>query len=153
MEILPILISAVAALVALGTLIKAIVEYKRSAAAKRFELFLAMRARLRQNNEFAEICELLEAESEELRSLPLEKKDRFAGFFEELAIMRNSGILNDDVALYMFGYWAIRCNRSEHFWHGLNREQALWSLFFDFANEMEDAHRNFQFDPKRYHLR
>ena len=37
------------------------------------------------------------------------------------------------VALYMFGYFAIRCHDSKNFWAGLNCEQVLWSLFMDFA--------------------
>lgn len=152
-DILTLAIAGTAATVALATLIKAIIEYQRNATTKRLELFLTMRTRLRLDKEFVEICDLLEGDSEKLRSIPLVQKDRFTGFFEELAIMRNSGLLNEQVTLYMFGYWAIRCNRSRNFWDGLNRDQALWSLFFHFAEEMEVAQKSFRFQPTKYHLR
>ena len=67
--------------------------------------------------------------------------------------MRNSRIVNDHVTLYMFGYWAVRCNQSQNFWHGLNREQPLWALFFDFAKEMEVAQKRFHFDRRQYPVR
>jgi hypothetical protein len=47
---------------------------------------------------------------------------RYEAVFEELAIIRNSRLINDRATLYMFGYWAILCNKSDNLWHGLNRE-------------------------------
>jgi hypothetical protein len=151
-DILALILSSVVATIGLATLIRAIIEYKRSTATKRLELFLTMRTRLREDAEFKKICQLLETDDEKLRDIPLIQKDRFTGFFEELAIMRNSGLINDDVTLYMFGYFAIRCNDSTNYWHGLNRNQALWSLFFSFAEDMERAYKDFKFDKKRFHV-
>lgn len=151
-ELLTIILSAVGAVVALATLVKAVFEYRRNGSVNRLELFLMMRKRLREDTEFKEICELLESDDPKLRDIPLVQKDRFTGFFEELAIMRNSNLINDDVVLYMFGYFAILCNHSKNFWHGLNRNQKLWSLFFSFAEEMEKADRDFKFVKERYHV-
>ena len=151
-DILTLILTGVVAAIGLATLIKAIIEYKRSTATKRLELFLAMRTRLREDEEFKTICQLLETDDEKLRDIPLIQKDRFTGFFEELAIMRNSGLINDDVTLYMFGYFAIRCNQSKNYWHGLNRNQQLWSLFFSFAEDMERVYKDFKFDKKRFHV-
>jgi hypothetical protein len=36
----------------------------------------------------------------------------------------------------MFGYYAIRCWKSEAFWVGLDRESPYWGLFRSFAVEM-----------------
>ena len=151
-DILEISISSVVAVLALGTFIKAILEYKKNSNIKRLELFLNMRTRLRQDNDFIEICELLETDDKKLRNIPAIKKDRFTGFFEELAIMRNSGLMNDDVTLYMFGHYAIRCKQSENYWDGLNKNQPLWALFFDFATDMEKAHDKFKFEKSNYHV-
>lgn len=57
------------------------------------------------------------------------------------------------VALYMFGYFAIRCHDSKNFWAGLNCEQVLWSLFMDFARQIKDAQREFSFKRKRFRRR
>jgi hypothetical protein len=86
-------------------------------------------------------------------AIPLVQRDRFIGFFEELAIMRNSTLINDQVTLYIFGYWAIQWNKSDSFGHGLNRKQVSWSLFLSFADDMERAQANYQFKSRNYHLR
>ncbi|MFN8748703.1 MAG: hypothetical protein ACK5ZE_13900 [Pseudanabaena sp.] len=149
-DLLTLILSTIVAIVGLATFIKALIEYRRSSATKRLELFLMMRTRLREDPEFKEICELLESDDPKLREIPLVQRDRFTGFFEELAIMHNSKLINDDVAFYMFGYFAIRCNHSENFWHGLNRNQKLWALFFSFAKDMEKADRKFTFVKDHY---
>jgi hypothetical protein len=111
-----------------------------------------MRSRLREDSNFIEICELLEGDDPKLRAIPLVQKDRFTGFFEELAIMRNSGLMTDELALYMFGYYAILCDKSKNYWHGLNKKQALWSLFFDFASDMERQQKSYLYDRTRLNL-
>jgi hypothetical protein len=108
-----------------------------------------MRSRLREDPDFIKICELLESDDLELRIIPLVQKDRFTGFFEELAIMRNSGLMTDELALYMLGYYTILCRNSENYWHGLNKEQVLWSLFFDFASDMERQRSSYRYERKR----
>jgi len=95
---------------------------------------------------------MLEVDDPQLAEVPLIERDRFVGFFEELAILKNSGLLNDALVLYMFGYFAIRCYDSANFWAGLNRKQKLWSLFMDFAQEMKGADRKFTFERKRFRL-
>ena len=71
---------------------------------------------------------------------------------EDLAIMKNSGLINDQVTSYMFGYNAIRCNKSVNFWCGLNKKQQLWSPFFDFAEDMGKADTGFRFNRKDFQL-
>ena len=60
----------------------------------------------------------------------------FLRYFEEIALMVNSGLLRKDVAHYMFGYYAIRCWESDYFWTHLNRQGPYWALFREFAGEM-----------------
>ena len=129
--------------------IKAVVEYIKQGRAKRSEIFLMMRTRLRADPEFKKICDLLDSDSPALRDVPWIEKDRFVGFFEELAILHNSGLLRTEIMLYMFGYFAIECKNSQHFWGDVSKEGNLWELFFDFAEEMERAKREFRFDRKR----
>jgi hypothetical protein len=44
------------------------------------------------------------------------KAEYFLGFFEEVALMMNSGLIRKEVAHYMFGYYAIHCWDSKNFW-------------------------------------
>jgi hypothetical protein len=151
-DILTVIIGAAALVFTAVSVIQGLIEYKKQGISKRAEAFLQMRERLREDPVFVRICALLETDSKELQDVPLIEKDRFVGFFEELALMKNSGLVNDQVALYMFGYFAIRCSKSRNFWHGLNKEQALWSLFWDFARQMETAQEKFHFERKNFHL-
>ena len=118
-DLLPITISAVGATVAIVTAIKALIEYRKQGITKRAEIFLQMRSRLREDPSFKNICQLLETDNEKLREIPLIEKDRFIGFFEEFALIKNSGFINDNVSLYMFGYFAVACLESKNFWHSL----------------------------------
>jgi hypothetical protein len=151
-DIAPAIIGGVGVLVAAFTLIKGLIEYRKQGLTKRAEIFLQLRTRLRQDPQFSKLCDLLEVDSPELRSVPLVERDRFIGFFEELALMRNSGLINDQVCLYMFGYFAIRCLHSNNFWHDLNRDQQLWALFMDFAKQMDEAHKSFKYEAKCFRL-
>ena len=126
-----------ATVVALGTLIKALLEYSRQGAQKRAETFVAMGARFEKDARFASICDLLETDDAELALVPYGEKRDFLAFFEEIALMMNSGLISRPVAHYMFGYYAIHCADSKHFWKNVNRGSAYWALFNHFVDEMK----------------
>lgn len=151
-DILTISIGAAGVTVATVTAIKALIEFQKQGITKRAEIFLQMRSRLREDPSFKQICQMLETDNEMLREISLIEKDRFLGFFEELALIKKSGFINDDVSLYMFGYFAIKCLDSENFWEGLNKSHNLWGLFMDFAAQMKNASESFVYDAKELHL-
>jgi hypothetical protein len=151
-QIITAILSTLGVTVAAVSAFKALAEYRKQGITKRSEIFLQMRSRLREDESFKRICDLLETDDERLKDVSLVEKDRFTGFFEELALLRNSGFINDHVALYMFGYFAIRCFQSKNFWDGLNRNQPLWALFMDFARQMQEAERTFRYERRRFRL-
>ncbi|MGH8647556.1 MAG: hypothetical protein ACREX4_25080 [Gammaproteobacteria bacterium] len=125
------------ALVALITLMKGVIEFRRQGAQKRWDLFFSMHDRLKGNAKFGELCELLEQrDDEKLLSHPYQSKNDFLSFFEEVAMLTNSGLLRREVARYMFGYYAVRCWESDAFWQGINRDGPYWLLFRSFAQGM-----------------
>lgn len=135
------------ALVALVALIKGILEYVKQGAQKRAEHFLTMRKRLKDNEVFNTICYLLERDDSKLLSVPFKDKRDFLGLFEEVAIAMNSGLIRPSVAHYMFGYYALRCWRSENFWQsaeGVNRKSMYWLVFKDFAEQMQEMEKALQ---------
>lgn len=67
----------------------------------------------------------------------------YLGFFQEIALVFNSGLVKQEVAHYMFGDYAVRCWENAYFWNGVNRDGPNWSLFRDFASRMEDAEQRF----------
>lgn len=100
---LTLIIAAAAVLLTSVSFIRGAIEYRKQGLTKRAELFLTLRTRLREDATFARICDRLESDDEELRNELLVDKDRFIGFFEELALFCNSRLIRDHVAFYMFG--------------------------------------------------
>ena len=135
---------------AFATLLKGVVEYVRQGAQKRAELFLAMQRRLVDSELLDRITEMLELQDPALATLPIKDKSVFLRFFEEIALMVQSGLLRKNVAHYMFGYYAIRCWKSEAFWHNLNREGPYWELFRQFADEMTQIEKRAPFPVKKF---
>jgi hypothetical protein len=124
--------------VGVGTFIKAIWEYKRQNRTKRFEIFQGLNKRF-DEPEFLRVREMLDDDSSALATTDYTVKHNFLGFFEEIAISIKSDIIRAEVAFYMFGYYAIRCWRSENFWKEdkmIDKESPYWSLFRAFAQRM-----------------
>lgn len=114
-----------------------VMEYSHQNRLKRFDKFQTIRLKLKQNETFLRICELLESDDPELTNLDYLSKHEFLGLYEEIALALNSKIINENVAHYMFGYYVIRCWDSDKFWSGINRDSYYWSLFRHFALTMK----------------
>jgi hypothetical protein len=133
------LVASLTFVVGVVTLKRAIVEYNRQNAAKRFEIFQGMNKRF-DDGTFMKIREYLDNDDPELEKFDYTSKHNFVGFFEEIAISVNTKVMSSDVAYYMFGYYAIKCYHSANFWKGaklLIKDSVYWSLFRQFAAEME----------------
>jgi len=112
-------------------------EYRSLNVLRRFEKFQEVRRRFKESDEFRQICYLLDTDSPEISAIGFKAKRDFLGFFEEIALMHNSNLINDDVAHYMFGYYAIRCYDSPYFWSDVNKNSYYWSLFAKFVARMK----------------
>jgi len=137
------------AIIALFSFANGILEYIRQGAQKRVEQFVALRRRLKENPAFYEICSLLVYDDQGLRDVPAQDKRDFLGLIEEVALLSNSGLIRREVAHYMFGYYAVRCLESIHFWHEVERESIYWSLFHDFATQMQKVEKTFRYKRRK----
>jgi hypothetical protein len=142
--------TVVGTLVALGVLIKGVLEYTAQGAQKRAEQFFAIRNRLKQNESFKNICDLLERDDPSLEKLAFKEKRDFLGLFEEVTLLMNSGLIRKPVAHYMFGYYAIRCWESKHFWVDVNRNSSYWAAFRRFVDEMKGLEDTFEYKPNSF---
>jgi len=106
----------IAAVVAVATFVKALHEYVLENKRKRAQMYFEMRASYKFDEKFSDMFEMLEKDSKELMHLNFNKKQDFLGFYEDLALLMNTGVLKPEVVHYMFGYYAIRCWQSENFW-------------------------------------
>lgn len=143
------LATSVIALISFLTFMIAYGEYRRQSKQKRSENLQAMRKRY---DGFQDLCALLEREKSEcgrkealvgLEKMSFQEKRSFLAFYEEIALMMNSGLIKRKIVHYMFGYYAIRCWESEIFWNNINRESAYWSLFKSFVEKMKKRENSF----------
>jgi len=142
----------IAAVVAIGVAIIGIFEYKNQNKLKRVEQFIGLRKRFKENDVFNKIRELLLHNDENIKNVPTKEKTDFLGFYEEIAIMVNSGVMRKKVSYYMFGYYAIRCWESEGFWCNIYRNSIYWSVFKKFAEDMKKIEKTFKFNMKDFKL-
>lgn len=136
-DTLTILISSFVGLLTLCTLLKAILEYRLQGRQKRAELFDKFKTTLMTENRIISINSFLEDDHINLENIPLIDRYYFLGYYEQIAIAVNSGLIKKDVAHYMFGYFALCCWRSKHFWKGINKESYYWSVFKKYVDNMQ----------------
>ncbi|HEX8149678.1 MAG TPA: hypothetical protein VF591_21040 [Pyrinomonadaceae bacterium] len=137
-------------LIALAALIKGLYEYVKQGAQRRAEQFVEMRKRFKENETFRELAALIEDNDPKLLSEPFKNKLYYVGFFEEVALMVNSGLIKSEVAHYMFGYYAIRCWDNLYFWSDVNRDTPYWALFRDFVAKMRKIEGSFMYDERKF---
>jgi hypothetical protein len=133
----------IAVILTLITLIKGVFEYVIQGRQKRAEHFFNLRKKLKENETFKLICFQLETGDRAVSTISFADKRDFLGLFEEVAIMRNSGLINSNVAFYMFGYYALLCWNSDGFWADVNRNSIYWKIFAEFAKDAEIFQNNF----------
>jgi hypothetical protein len=142
--------TVVGPIVAIGLLFKGIAEYTAQGRQRRAEHFLAIRGRLKNNESFKAICDLLENDDPSLAEIAFKEKRDFLGLFEEVTLLMNSRLIRKSVAHYMFGYYAIRCWESRNFWTDVNRDSSYWAAFRAFVDEMKNLEASFEYSPRRF---
>ena len=76
-EMITVTATVLGTVVALLALVKGICEYVKQGSQKRAEHFLTMRERLKGNENFKHICNLLETDDRELLNVSFKEKPRF----------------------------------------------------------------------------
>jgi hypothetical protein len=107
---------------------------EREGRLKRFENFQQMQSRYRQDPSIQAVFRSLYPEqyrgdTGKQPSATTKNKLDFMGFYEELAIMVNSGIMRPDAAYYTFGVDAVEFWKKEQYWH----DDPTWKLFNSFV--------------------
>jgi transglutaminase-like putative cysteine protease len=136
--------------IALLTLIKAIVEYSQQGAQKRIELYLKVRSKFDDNPTFAEIRRLLDDGDPRIAEFSFKDRSDYASYFEEVALLKNSGVIKPDVAFYMFAWEATQCWQSDDFWQGFDKSDRYWGLLRIFVEEMESISKGFEVRRKEF---
>ncbi|HTA17027.1 MAG TPA: hypothetical protein VK786_04710, partial [bacterium] len=78
---------------------------------------------------FGDILDMLRTDSPALKKLKPNERERFLGFYEDLALLINSNLIQEHLAFYAFGYWLERVWVSKNFWGDpKNKEDSYWFL-------------------------
>lgn len=124
-------------LLSLITGVFGIYEYTEQGKEQRVQYFLEMRHRFKDNEEFQIISDAILDETSTLTDIPHHSRADYAGFFNVIALMVESGYVSPEVAYYMFGFYAIKCSQREDFWDGLDPKSKPWAPFYDFVKKMK----------------
>jgi len=113
------------AVTAIG-LVMGYLEYLRQGRQRRAEKYFEL---VKEFDKFGDIIDLLRDDSPKLKKLKLSQKERFLGFYEDLALLQHSGLIQEHLAFYAFGYWLDKAWSSRHFWSDpKNKENGYWFL-------------------------
>jgi hypothetical protein len=132
-------------------LLRGLYEYQMQNAQKRAESYLKLREKFKESTRFKGLFELLEHDDPKLAGISYEIKQDFLGFYEDIAMFVNSGLLKRDVAHYMFSYYALKCANSKHFWETreLEKDSQYWALFWQFVRQMQQADNELKANPAK----
>jgi hypothetical protein len=117
---------------------------EREGRLKRFENFQQMQNRYRQDPSIQAVFRSLYPDhyrvDNEKDPLPATRKNKldFMGFYEELALMVNSGIMRPDAAYYTFGVDAVEFWKKEQDWH----DDPNWELFNSFVQSVQSFQKD-----------
>jgi len=140
----------IGSLIALLAFVKGVIEYTLQGRQKRAEKFFEVSQFSSESESFKNMCIMLEDNDPKLAEVPFERKLEFLGYFEEIALMMNSGLIRKKVVHYMFSYFAIKCWDSDYFWTNVDRESKYWSLFRDFALNMKQVESTFKYSRRDF---
>ena len=138
LDLAEFILKVAAAIVALLGLLKGVHEYRLQGALKRADFVLKKNEEFFSNERLQRIRVLVQSHDDKLAGVDRDDRRAYLTFFEEIALLRNSGLIRNDVARYMYGYYAIRCLDSEAFWTGLKKSEKQWGLFLSFAQELKE---------------
>jgi hypothetical protein len=125
--------------IAVVTLLKGFLEYRRNLLLGRVEHFSDLKKEFKEDVAITRIRELLEADDPQLAEVSPQDKWQFLCFFEEAALLLRAKLITSELAYYMFGYYAARCDRSQWFWKNFPKDEKYWLLFFDFVARMKSV--------------
>lgn len=118
---------------------KDIFEKESALRLNRTKFFLEQHRRLFDNPELYEITCLLDSDHPALANEKMwDKKRKFLTFIEEMALLVESGQINNNVAYYMFGYYAQCAKNGDNFQIGIDASKEYWGLFFNFVEKYEE---------------
>lgn len=138
-------------IIAVVTVLRGYMEYRRNLCLARISHFFNLKKEFENDPIIVNITDLLETDDPLLAEIGKREKWRFLCFLEQVAILLRAGLITDVLACYMFGYYAILCDRSKFFWNEkFLRDEDYWLLFFDFLAKMKSVRSSREHDRSAF---
>ncbi len=122
----------------------ALIQYQKAEKQRRAEHFFKLREKYNTDAVFVKIREKIDHQDSPQQgeeAIKLDEQRKFLGFYEEIAIMVNSGLIKQELAFYMFGYYAIQAAEMGDFKSYIEEDREYWGLFIQFAGRMKAIER------------
>jgi hypothetical protein len=125
------------------------VQREKDQQLKRTEFTLAQHRRLFDDPTLYSVLSLIDGDDPKLKDAAMwDAKRKFITFFEEIELLVSSGNISENVAYYMFGYYAKRALEGDNFKIGIELRPEYWGLFFKFTADADEYLKK-EFDPKK----
>ena len=134
------------------TVMKGVAEYRRQGKQKRVELYLELENRLLRNPDFQKIRNMINDKDPAVGKLDHKLRSDYAGFFETIALMTNSGLMTKEVSCHMFSWDAIACWENKKFWEDFDTDDQYWGVLRVFVNDMKRLRPILKGNPKKCKL-
>ncbi|TNF00893.1 MAG: hypothetical protein EP322_00605 [Bacteroidetes bacterium] len=116
-------------------------EFERKNTVDRAYMFLELRKRFKETDNFALILEYLDGDNPALETVEIADRLKFLGFLEEVALMVNSGLLDIRIANQSFGYYVIKAwGHPAMWWEGNTRDSEYRVILQWFKEECDKIH-------------
>jgi hypothetical protein len=125
--------------VAVGTFVKAVAEFRLQNRLKRFEKYQEMNKLYNESPNLTAFRDALRMGGDILANYDVIEKYKFMAFYEDIAMMCQSGLMRIEVAAYLFGYDAREASGRPEFVANLDdvRNDPNWTLFWNFCNRLD----------------
>ena len=123
-ENLKLLVTTLTIFIAMIALIKGVFEYTKTNQLARANVFLELRKRFKETSNFSKIIEYLDSNDSELSEVSKSDKLKFLGFFDDVAILINSGLLDKTIANQTFGFYIQKAWENPNMWWEENPKES-----------------------------
>lgn len=124
-------------------------EKRKEQELKSIEFTLEQHRRLFEDKNLYSVICLIDNDDKKLASTDMwDAKRTLIVFFEEIQLLINSYQINENVAYYLFGYYAIKARHGKNYCEGIDLQEKYFGLFFTFTNSSQKFLANAEQDPK-----
>ena len=140
-EFAKLMMQSVTLIIAVVVLLKGLAEYRKKTQLDRANIFLELRQKFKETENFSLIIAHLDALDPALEEVSKSDRLKFLGFLEEVALMNNSGLLDDKIMNQAFGYYVIKVFEHPSMWWEGNQPDSEYRLLLVWMKKVcEEAH-------------